>query len=161
MIDKLKRKPQVVLSLDPGGHTGICLAIKTATDWTIEYTAALARWDLYNYLAKFNAKWETDQQNGVQALVIYETYKLYASHAKAMIGNKFETCEHIGVIKFLAHVHGIPVIEYPASNKTFWSDTRLKYLGLYPKTEHERDAIRHFLHWLYFVEKGASLDDLK
>lgn len=161
MIYKKTMSPTTVLSLDPGGHTGICLAIKTATGWDIDFNAALTRWDLYNYLVKFTTKYETDPYNDIQALVIYETYKLYASHAKAMIGNKFETCEHIGVIKFLARTHDIPVIEYPASNKTFWSDLRLRHLGLYLKTEHERDAVRHFLHWLYFVEKGASLDDLR
>jgi hypothetical protein len=143
-----------VLSIDPGGHNGYCLATKHGMDWNIEDVDSVDKNQLYKLLERFADGHEDD------ALVIYEQYKLYADKAKAMIGNEFETVQIIGVIKYITQRRGIKWIQSPTSSKAFWTDKRLKGMGLYVPIDHKRDAIRHFLYWLYFTNKGADLEEV-
>jgi hypothetical protein len=144
------RKISKVISLDPGETTGVCIAkLLPDGNWDIS-TKALNQEQLYIFL-------ETEPNVD---LVIYETYKLYESKAKAMVNNEFITVQIIGVIKYIYSRRNTPVIKSQTSDKAFWSDQRLRYMNLYTKVEHERDAVRHFLNWLYFIEKSASIKDL-
>lgn len=145
-----------VLSIDPGGTNGYCIASKVSDgDWTINKVDGVEKHELYQILETFCIN-----QQPKDILVIYEAYRLYASKSKAMIGNEFETVQIIGVIKYICEKRGIKFIDSPTSNKTFWNDKRLKELGLYVPIDHKRDAIRHFLYWLYFTAKEADYRDL-
>lgn len=88
--------------------------------------------------------------------LVYETYRLYASHANQMIGDDFIAPQVIGVIKFLCNKRGIPNWEQPATCKAYYSDKKLKALGLYVPVDHRRDAIRHGMYFLNFG-KGKAL----
>lgn len=141
-----------VISLDPGGTNGICIAEWSSSgDWDIKYVDGLEKHDLYHLLEEVPAE---------HTFLVYETYRLYESKAKVMIGNEFETVQIIGVIKYLCEKRGIPYLASPTSNKAFFSDARLKELGLYVTIDHKRDAIRHFLYWLYFTSKLGNQRDL-
>ena len=141
------------MSIDPGETSGICIAAcnnpNDKTDWQIMEVSEMNRKQLYHAL-------ETKPLD----LVIYEEYKLYKDKAKAMIGNHFLTVQYIGVIKYLCEKRGIPTLCSPTSNKAFWNNDRLKNMNLYVTSDHRRDAIRHFLHWLYFTSKQGNLKDL-
>ena len=140
-----------VISLDPGETHGLCMAESNHNkDWKIIRTDAIKDAELFSLL---------ENEPNVD-LVIYEQYKLYASKAKAMVNNEFLTVQAIGVIKYICRKRGIPTLKSPTMNKAFWTNKRLKQLGLYVTIEHKRDAIRHFLFWLYFTAKEASLKDL-
>jgi len=147
---------KAVISVDPGGTNGICEAIKHGVDWDITNVDALDKGKLFETIRNFGlGKYKDDE-----LLVIYEQYKLYADKADAMIGNEFETVQVIGVIKYICDRRNIQYISSPTTSKAFWTDQRLKNMGLYVPIEHKRDAIRHFLYWLYFTEKGADLKDV-
>ena len=141
-----------IVSLDPGGTNGICIVERVPSgEWDIKYVDGLEKHDLYTKLETIPAE---------NTFLVYETYRLYESKAKVMIGNEFETVQIIGVIKYLCEKRGIPYTDSPTSNKAFFTDTRLKKLGLYVTIEHRRDAIRHFLYWLYFTSKLGNQKDL-
>jgi hypothetical protein len=88
--------------------------------------------------------------------LVYESYRLYATHANQMIGDDFIAPQVIGVIKYLCEKRGIPYWEQPATLKAYYNDNRLKKLGLYVPVDHRRDAIRHGLYFLNFG-KGQKL----
>lgn len=144
-----------VFSIDPGGTNGICIASKTDKDWDILQVDGVEKHKLYKLLENFKI-----DCNSKELLVIYEAYRLYASKSKVMIGNEFETVQIIGVIKYICEKREITCIESTTDHKAFFNDKRLKEMGLYVKIDHKRDAIRHFLYWLYFIVKDASLNDL-
>jgi len=154
---KTPRRIQKVIAIDPGeqGHNGICIAkcgVKQ-DDWNITYINAVDKHTLFRIL-------ETEFDKKINTFLIYETYRLYESKAKTQIGNEFETVQIIGVIKYICEKRGIPYIDSPTSNKAFFTDTRLKSMGLYIPIDHKRDAIRHFLYWLYFTSKLGNQKDL-
>lgn len=93
-------------------------------------------------------------------VIIYEAFRLYANKATAQIGSDFEAAQIIGVIKYLAEKQKTPAIEQMASTKAFWSNDRLKKMGLYVTSDHRRDSIRHFLNWYYFTIKYGNKRDL-
>ena len=140
-----------VISIDPGGTNGICIAEGDGQDWQIKYVDGLEKHKLFEILEQIEVE---------GTLLIYETYRLYESKAKAMIGNEFETVQIIGVIKYICEKRGIPYRDSPTSNKAFFTDQRLKDMGLYVPIDHKRDAIRHFLYWMYFIAKCGNLEDI-
>jgi hypothetical protein len=140
-----------VIAIDPGETNGVCMATKRSDGkWTLSLVEAYLPEQLFQLLEN-----EIDV-----SLVIYETYRLYGSKAKTMIGNEFLTSQTIGVIRYICDKRKIICTDSPATNKSFWTDEKLRKLELYVPIIHKRDAIRHFLHWLYFISKEASLKDL-
>lgn len=91
-------------------------------------------------------------------VIIYERFGLYESKAVQQIGSTFPTVEVIGVIKLGAlRLDGTEVISYPAATaKSFFTDARLKDMGLLPeyahKNRHAADAIRHACYYIVFGE---------
>lgn len=149
-------KINCVLSIDPGGHNGFCLAEKTnGKDWDIVKVDAVEKHELYKLLEEVCGK-----RSPEETLVIHEAYRLYASKSKVMIGNEFETVQIIGVIKYISEKFGVDCISSSTDHKAFFDDKRLKEMGLYVPIDHKRDAIRHFLYWLYFTSKEGDLNDI-
>lgn len=146
------KKISRVVSIDPGGTNGICIAeCEPSGEWDIKFVDGLEKHDLYRKLEEVPA---------ANTFLVYETYRLYESKAKVMIGNEFETVQIIGVIKYICEKRDIPYVDSPTSNKAFFTDQRLKDMGLYIPIDHKRDAIRHFLYWLYFTSKQGNQKDL-
>ena len=82
--------------------------------------------------------------------VVYESYRLYATHSRQMIGDEFLTPQIIGVIQYICNKRGMTFSEQPATTKKFHSDAKLKEMGLYVPIDHRRDAIRHGLYYFRF-----------
>lgn len=148
---KVKNDTTRVISIDPGGTNGVCVATGIGADWAITYVDGLEKHKLYDLLEHVEVE---------GTLLIYETYRLYESKAKVMVGNEFETVQIIGVIKYICEKRGIPYRDSATSNKAFFTDQRLKDMGLYVPIDHKRDAIRHFLYWMYFIAKCGNLEDI-
>lgn len=110
-------------------------------------------------IAEFLHKLE--EKVGELDLIIYESYALRRSSAKAMIGNEFETPQVIGVIKWIAYKAGIPTVKQSPAQKKFFGDDRLKKLGLYDRGQrHSRDSVRHALYWQFFTAGIREVSEL-
>lgn len=83
-------------------------------------------------------------------VIIFEEFALRASTANKLIGNKFITCEVIGVIKLFASLHKRKLIPLKPANKMYCGftanpkDPAFKEITLNGEkiTEHVRDAFR-------------------
>ncbi len=94
-------------------------------------------------------------------LIIYEGYALRRSSAKAMIGNEFATPQVIGVIRWVAYKAGVELVKQSPAQKEFFSNDRLKHLGLYDRGQrHSRDSVRHALYWQFFTSEIRDLNEL-
>lgn len=90
--------------------------------------------------------------------VVYESYRLYSTHAKQMINNNFFTVQVIGVIKYICGKRGIKYSEQPALIKKSINDNYLRENGLYMPSDHRRDAIRHGIYFLNkFGDKEGNI----
>ncbi len=128
-----------ILALDPGESTGwVTNKNGTITGGTITHDRQ-AVWRLL-----LSEDWD---------VIVFETFQLYASHARTLIGNKFYTCEIIGLIKLVADMTYIQLVEQGASVK--------KYSGAYVRdepwqllkkqkgaTEHTWDAYQHYCYYM-------------
>lgn len=102
-----------------------------------------------------------EEKVGELDLIIYESYALRRSSAKAMIGNEFETPQVIGIIKWIAYKAGIPTVKQSPAQKKFFGDDRLKKLGLYDRGQrHSRDSVRHALYWQFFTAEIREVSEL-
>jgi len=93
--------------------------------------------------------------------LLYENYVLRQSSAKAMVGNKFLTSQNIGVLKWLAHKHGLKIATQMPAQKEFFDNDKLKHLGLYDKgLIHCRDSVRHALYYQFFTARTRNMKEL-
>jgi hypothetical protein len=135
-----------ILAIDPGESSGwISLEPGGIEGGTVK----LDRHGIWCLLVEKNPK-----------LIIFESFKLYATHAKSMIGNKFYTCEIIGIIKLFAEVHGVKLIEQGADIKKYSSAKISDTAVIWAKgtstswTEHTYDA---YMHLKYYLRKEKLL----
>ncbi|HKU51683.1 MAG TPA: hypothetical protein VJQ25_04395 [Nitrospira sp.] len=153
--------PLAVLSLDPGVTTGICLG--RYSDNTLVLTPCqeqLSLLGLHEYLDMFkraNEQWHTLH-------IVYEDFS-YRNQARR--GLDLTPVKLIGVIEMHKEMFE-PFISYTkqsaAAGKGFYSDEKLKDLGVYVAgLQHGRDATRHLLQWANFGAGSAwmNLEDTK
>lgn len=103
--------------------------------------------------------------------VSIEDYILYKNHAMAQVNSQLETVQLLGIIKQFCWSYAIDYYIRPAvAVKKRWSDEILVHKGILkiiskhytvPKTkqrvcEHERDSIRHAIHFNYFENKEVT-----
>jgi hypothetical protein len=138
----------LLLALDPGFTTGWAMFRKPNN--RDGYTSGQVKGGIviYDWLMGFIAAEAFDMP--MPDLIIYETFK-YRQLPKADL----TPVEAIGVIKLFAKQYNIPLHDQnPAQavgEKAFWSDDRLKHLGLYQVGKvHANDAMRHLLYYLGF-----------
>lgn len=90
-------------------------------------------------------------------VVVYETFRLRPTSAKAMIGNDFPVVQLIGMVKLGAWLHPQvklvsqgPVIKHTA-DKTMPDEIRKRIEGLPANHDdsHDGDALRHGWHWYW------------
>ena len=100
--------------------------------------------------------------------VVIEDYLLYGNKAKSQINSRMETPKLIGILQQHLWTKGIPYCMQPAAEvKTRWADEVLVAKGFIEKKKngvtsvpnvgticrHEKDAIRHGLHFASFKNK--------
>ena len=99
---------KVVMSIDPGDHIGVIIQMKTG-----EIVGC-------TLVGKKRNQYIWELLNAVKPNVIcYEQFALRASAAKKMVGNKFFTCEVIGVIKLYCFENNLQLNEIFPSCKEY------------------------------------------
>lgn len=129
-----------VISVDPGETVG----------WALWVDGELLDQGEYEW-EEFLERLEELLQSGKVEVVVMEDYRLREKASKAMINSRFLTVQVIGVVKWLAKKHDVPVyLQLPALAKQFWDNDKLKKIGYYEKgIRHSRDAVRHGLYFFY------------
>lgn len=89
---------------------------------------------------------------------VIEDWRLYATHAKTMIGSTFPSVQFIGAVKLVARRYGVKVVMQGASIKRV-ADARLKVdrPDIYDlvtrevahKDGHDQDALRHLFYYAF------------
>ena len=175
----MAKKYKYTLGMDPSGAykegkgtTGWCLLnnktnkiIEIGTIKASDFESAFQYWRHHLIgINKMNRKYK-----GL-ALSI-EDYILYKTSALAQVNSQMETVQLLGIIKYFCYENGIPVFIRPAvAVKKRWTDDILVHKGIILKTgtrymlpnknkiicEHERDSIRHALHFNTFENKEVT-----
>jgi len=119
----------IVLGIDPGAVTGWAL-VQTEPN-----NVAVGEFPTWTGVGAL-----LDAQPDV---VVVEAFRLYPWARSEMTWNSFVPCEVIGVIKYLACEHNIPIVQQSAAQgKSFKLHLTNKY------SKHMHDALRHALVYL-------------
>jgi len=175
----MAKQYRYTLGIDPSGAykegkgtTGWCLLdnktnklIAVGTIKASEYASAYTYWQRHlALLEKFVKKYKG-------TAVSIEDYILYRASALAQVNSQMETVQLLGIIKYFCYNKNIPVFIRPAvAVKKRWADDILVYKGIILKVgsrymtpnkhqiicEHERDAIRHAMHFNTFENKEVT-----
>lgn len=136
-----------VIAIDPGESIGIVFKHeKEIIGQTISGEDRNSK--LWNYLSL-----------GDPQVVVYEEFKLRQGAATKLVGNKFITCEVIGVIKLYCQLNRCVLIPLPPYTKEYCgfgrepSNTAYEAVHTTQKiTEHVRDAYRLLKYAELFCE---------
>ncbi len=137
-----------ILALDPGESTGwVAYSDNQIGGGTIK----LDRVGVWSLLT--SEEWD---------IMIFETFSLYASHARTLIGSTFYTCELIGIIKLVASLRprtnireqGAHVKKYSGAS-TRDEEWRVIKTHSPGTTGHTFDAYQHLMY--YLKNKKAAL----
>lgn len=82
-------------------------------------------------------------------VVVIESWRLYHWAAKTRINSDMPESRLIGALEYAARLTGVPVVFQPAmiTKSKPWVDAWLKEtLGKLP-SDHERDAVKHLVHY--------------
>ena len=140
-----------IISIDPGDHIGIVyctysidnpMSVKGTTFEGSDRNMKL--WDLLN-------DFKPD-------VIIFEQFALRPGMATKLAGNKFITCEVIGVIKYVCTELNIPIVEQAPSVKKYFGGFKsdweqVKQTPGFKLTEHVKDAYQHLK---YFERNGLK-----
>jgi len=127
-----------ILALDPGKTTGVCLAINGRIEETRE-TPTTTGGEFHELLHVMEYWWKPD-------LVICEQFL-----HRTTIGVDTTALEVIGCVKMFVWLQSPMelVFQTPSMAKAFWTDDKLKAVGLWRKGQrHAMDATRHALAYL-------------
>lgn len=173
-------KYNYILAIDPSGSfyegkgtTGWC--IFNAKDNVVSVTGTIRAskfdsmpqyWDAHlQLIQRFHNKYKNEM------IVVIEDYLLYAHRVDSQINSRMETSKLIGLLQYFCWSKQIPYYMQIASKvKNRWTDAilhykkyivikgRYYYLPLNSKktlTIHNRDAIRHAVHYATFKNGGV------
>lgn len=140
-------KPLRVLAIDPGEKVGWARGT-VSSDLSLDDHGIA---DLKPFALKLGTAIEDYD------VVIYETWRLYAGHAKKMIGNDMQTSQLVGMIRFLAWQNPqVKLVGQSASIKETADKTAqgdfLTLIESEPSKHddaHDIDAIRHLWYWYW------------
>ena len=129
-----------IVAIDPGESIGICFTQDNEVyGLTIKEDTRLL--SLYEWLTQY-----------VPQVVVYETFALRQSAAAHLVGNKFITCQVIGVIELYCLQHPeVKVVRLQPANKEYCGFSaspddpqfrNIKMANEQKITEHTRDAYR-------------------
>ena len=145
-----------ILAIDPGKTTGLCFG---RLDNLLRLSVVEGEYSvgaMYNLLRDFvDARPDSTH-------VIYEDFE-YRNYAR--MGLDLTPVKIIGIIELFREWHEPFVSFYKqsaATGKAFYSDAKLKELGVYEAGKrHGRDATRHLLQWANFGAGGQFMDVTK
>lgn len=85
-------------------------------------------------------------------VLIVEKFEFRKDDAELRSRIDFTAAEYVGIAK----LYGIQKFHYwiaqgASEAKAFWTDDKLRHLGLYGDTRHSRDALRHLLKYMAFT----------
>ena len=129
----------IIAAIDPGESVGMVTRVGTKVHGTTITTPLRLR-RLWNILYTINPE-----------VIVFEEFALRQSAANKLVGNKFITCEVIGVIKLYAQMTGCSLIPLIPANKEYCGfsdspkDPHFKEIEMAAGeriTEHTRDAFR-------------------
>ena len=95
-------------------------------------------------------------------IVVYESFRIRATAAKALTGSDVPTAQCIGAIKLSAWRGGAKLVTSEPSNKPV-IDRQMggtEYLPRRDQVEHYRDAVRH-IHWYAVNKEGIDPNDTR
>lgn len=129
----------MIVAIDPGDHIGCVWVTQRET----VYGKTLETDERLQQLWKLLCELKPD-------VIIYEEFALRQSAASHLVGNKFITCEVIGVIKLYCQLTSTPMIKLTPSCKEYCGfsdsarDPAFKVINCVEQkiTEHVRDAYR-------------------
>lgn len=150
-----------LMAIDPGGTTGIAIV------------------DLESYEIRTLELGPEEHHLGLDLLLVNErpdilvveefTYRVVESKGTKMPGIILVSKEYIGICKLYVAIQNIEgdglcrlIMQTPSQggggykHKGFWTNDKLKRLGLYNAPEgrqHMADALRHALYWITFTKK--------
>jgi len=129
-----------ILSIDPGESTGWVTWLSGA-DRLQGGTIKHNRKQLWNLLTTIQP-----------AIIVFEEFVLYPTHAKSLIWNTFYTCEIIGIIKLYVDLTpNVKLVKQSASNKKYSgakSSDELWQSLIGKTTNHTFDAYIHLVYYL-------------
>ena len=103
----------ILISVDPGDkHTGIAVWVleQQTKMWTCAHVAELGLTEAEDFIA-------AEAEAGTLTRLVVERFQLYSDKAQLQTGSEFETSQLIGSLKYIARLHGIPVVLQGASIK--------------------------------------------
>ena len=128
---------EIILAIDPGETTGYVVAEIDGLDYDIKISGQFPNWEQFEMLITY---WLPDR-------IVYEAFYLSPSIAKYKTRSTMPTVEVIGVLKFLAWQHSIPLIVQSPSIKYVAATDLPRYVtGV--TGPHARDALRHLIAYL-------------
>lgn len=171
------KKSTYILAIDPSGSfeegkgtTGWCL-FNSITKEVLQIgeicAAHFTRSELY-WAAHTALVLQQHQKYINNLTIVCEDYILYANKANSQINSRMETPKLIAIIQNFAYTLELPFkLQLAALVAKRWNDEILEYKGYIQKygkrsyvlnhvdykhnlSQHERDAIRHALHYSYF-----------
>jgi hypothetical protein len=143
-----------IWAIDPGPHTGIFYMLPDGKpNWvTLDYTTDVVQDPHRNlYL------WLMQMVDPDKDTVVCETFEFRKEDAKNREYIDYSPGEFVGAIKVYCQMTGCKHKMQTASQaKGFWTDDKLRRVGLYALGKHNRDATRHWLHYVSFTLKDDS-----
>lgn len=123
------------VGLDPGVTTGYSLGILTEGILYVSYEQEkFSHRELWDFLVEVEP-----------SHVVCESFEYRNNRHRDNL--ELYSLELIGVVKLFCE----PTMQNAAKGKGFYSDEKLKKMGLYvPGLNHGRDAVRHLLQWVTF-----------
>lgn len=149
-------------AIDPGPHTGIFyMKDDQPHRVTLDYTDGLIRDPLLHLYM-----WMMQMVDPEKDHVIVESFEFRKEDAQNREYIDYSTGEYVGVVKLFCQITNTAMTVQSASQgKGFWTDDKLKRVGLWTpgkERRHERDATRHWLHYMTFaLNDNTWLNKLK
>ena len=154
IAESQKADKKAIIAIDPGESIGITIRMTNEKVYGLTIKGEHRLKELWTLLA-------TKQPR----IVIFEEFALRQSAAKKLVGNKFITCEVIGVIKLYAQMHQCLLIPLIPANKEYCGFSanpkdshfaEIRMLGGEKITEHTRDAFRLLRYAELFKLRGVK-----
>lgn len=136
-------------AIDPGPHTGIVYwtAAGFATV-TLDFTDVSKHQLPYAFLYH----WLDNMIDPNKDRIICESFEFRKEYRDKEYLN-YQAGEFVGTIKTFAEINDVLLYMQSASQaKAFWTDDKIKKLGIKTKSKHEKDALRHWLYHRTFTE---------
>lgn len=157
-----------IIAIDPGEMTGWAIG-KVYDSWTDDVNgkerpaSLLVEQYGYDPWKGFVMNFANVMEGGNPFdIVVYESFRIRATAAKALTGSDVPTAQCIGAIKLSAWRSGAGIVTSEPSNKPV-IDRQMggtDYLPRRDQVEHYRDAVRH-IHWYAVNKEGIDPSDTR